>query len=287
MPVVASHGWVALTSLAIVVATALSLACAYAGVSGLARDTALALHVAFAGYGFMGMLALGLSYIVVPMFALSAAPDSRLAQRSCVLAVVALALAGAAAFGVTPRVLRVIAIAVGAVAVGLHLKLMTTALRTGMRRELGRSFRLVRIGWVLLAGSLAAGLAVVLDIHLAGVDTLFGLTLIVGWLLTFLLGILQRIVPFLASMHASGRAPRAPTPSSLTAERPLAIHFWCHLAALGLLALGVAAQSTPLTQAAALSGVAGSVAFAAFFAIVQQRLRSATAAVGPRPLPAA
>ncbi len=287
MPAVAFHGWVALASLAIVVATALSLACAYVGMPGLARDTALALHVAFAGYGFMGMLALGLSYIVVPMFALSAAPDSRMARASCGLAVVALVLAGAAALGVAPRVLRVVAIAAGSVAVGLHLKLMTAALRTGMRRELGRSFALVRTSWGLLAASLAVGLAVTLDAPVAGAGPLFGLTLIVGWLLTFLLGILQRIVPFLASMHAAGRAPRAPTPSSLTAERPLAIHFWCHQAALGLLALGVVAQSTAFTAAAALSGAAGSVAFAAFFVIVQRRLRSATATVGPRPLPAA
>ena len=81
-----------------------------------------------------------------------------------------------------------------------------------MRRELGRSFRLVRIAWVLLVASLAAGLAVVLDIPFAGVDTLFGLTLIVGWLLTFLLGILQRIVPFLASMHAPGASRAHPHP---------------------------------------------------------------------------
>ena len=286
MPMVAFHGWVALTSLVIVVATALSLACAYAGVPVVARDTALALHVAFAGYGFMGMLALGLSYIVVPMFALSAAPDSRMAQVSCGLAAVALALAGAAALGVAPLSLRVVAIALGIAAVGLHLKLMSTALRTGMRHELGRSFTLVRISWVLLAASLAAGLAVTLDVRITGTGTLFGLTL-VGWLLTFLLGILQRIVPFLASMHAAGTAPRAPTPSSLTAERPLAIHFWCHLTAVGLLAVGAVAQSAAVTVAAAVCGGVGGVALAGFFVIVQHRLRSATATVGARPLPAA
>ncbi len=67
--------------------------------------------------------------------------------------------------------------------------------------------------------------------------TLFGITLIGGWLLTFLLGILQRIVPFLASMHKPpGKGPPR-TPSSLTDDRPLAVHFWCHLAALALLAL--------------------------------------------------
>ena len=287
MPAVAAHGWVALASLVVMVVTSLSLACAYAGVPVLARGTALALHVAFAGYGFMGMLALGLSYIVVPMFALSAAPDARMAQASCVLAAVALALAGAAAFGVAPRTLRVAAIGAGMVAVALHLQLMSAALRTGMRRELGRSFKLVRVAWVLLAASLVAGLAVALDAPIDGVDTIFGLTLIVGWLLTFLLGILQRIVPFLAAMHAAGRMPRAPTPSTLTAARPLAIHYYCHLAALALLALGIIAKSTRLAEAAAVAGVTGSVAFAAFFVTVRQRAGLAQAAARPRPLPAA
>ena len=62
----------------------------------------IALHVAFAAYGFMGMLALGLSYIVVPMFALSAAPAERPAWASFALAVLALLLAGAAALGLAP-----------------------------------------------------------------------------------------------------------------------------------------------------------------------------------------
>jgi hypothetical protein len=54
-----------------------------------------------------------------------------------------------------------------------------------------------------------------------------------------------------------------------------------------LLVLGVVAQSTAFTGAAALFGASGSVAFATFFVIVQQRSRAATATVGPRPLPAA
>ena len=272
MPVVVAHGWVALCSLAVVVVTALSLVAAYTGAPGLARGTALALHVAFAGYGFMGMLALGLSYIVVPMFALSATPDPRKALASCALAIVALALAGAAAFGISPPGLRIVAIAAGAMAVGLHLHLMNAALRTGMRRELGRSFKLVRASWVFLAVSLIAGLAVALDAPVAGISALFGLTLIGGWLLTFLLGILQRIVPFLASMHAGPGEGRAPTPSKLTSDRPLAIHFYCHFAALAILALAVVVDSAWLAWAAALTGMVGAGAFAAFFVIVQQRM---------------
>ena len=272
MPAVVAHGWIALVSLAVVLASALSLACAYIGMPGLTRGTALALHVVFAGYGFMGMLALGLSYILVPMFALSAVPAEHKALASCALVVVALALAAAAAFGIAALPLRIAAIGTGAAAVGLHLRMMVVALRTGMRRELGQSFQLVRIAWALLVASLVAGLAVALDAPFAGMGALFGLTLIVGWLLTFLLGILQRIVPFLASMHAARGKRLPPTPSALTAGRPLAVHFHCHLAALALLALAVILESPWVTGAAALIGATGAAAFAGFFVIVVRRM---------------
>jgi hypothetical protein len=96
MPVVVAHGWAALASLIVVIATALALAGAYVGVPMIDRATAIALHVVFAAYGFMGMLALGLSYIVVPMFALSAAPEPAWASFAVALA---LLLAGIAAPG--------------------------------------------------------------------------------------------------------------------------------------------------------------------------------------------
>jgi len=274
MPGVVVHGWAAWVCLLVVLATALALALFWLGVPLLDRATALALHVAFAAYGFMGLLALGLSYILVPMFALSAAPDERLAIASCGLAVAALALAALAAFGVAPQALRVFVIAVAGAAVALHLWQMREALRKGMRRELGRSFTLVRVGWTMLACSLVAALGVVLDAPLGGLVTLFGLLLIVGWLLTFLLGILQRILPFLASMHLARGSKRPPTPSSLSAERPLVVHFSCHLAAVAGLALAVVAESPPIAALAAGVGALGAAAFGVFFVTLQRRMRA-------------
>jgi len=275
------HGWAALGCLLVVLATALSLALMYLGVPLLDRAPALALHVAFAAYGFMGLLALGLSFILIPMFALAAAPDERRAITSCVLAVMALALAALAAFGVAPQTLRVIAIAIGSVAVALHLWLMREALRSGMRRNLGRSFTLVRISWGLLVASLVAALAIVPDAPLDAAPALFGLTLIGGWLLTFLLGMLQRILPFLASMHVARGAKRPPTPSSLSADRPLAIHFFCHLAALTGLALSVVADSPALAAVSAGVGALGAGAFGAFFLILLRRMRASAPAAPP------
>ncbi|MCM5569040.1 hypothetical protein M6I34_00805 [Burkholderiaceae bacterium FT117] len=275
MPAVVAHGWVALAALLATLATGVSLVLANAGLPAPDRGTALALHVALSAYGFMGMLALGLSYILVPMFALSPAPAARPALVSCGLAALALGLAAAAALAPTTAAaaLRAGATLAAAVAIAIHLRLMLRALREGMRRELGRSFTMVRVSWALLAASVPAGLAVALDLPLEGAPTLFGLLLVGGWLLGFLFGILQRILPFLASMHKppGGGPPR--TPSSLTDDRPLAVHFWCHFAALGLLGLAVVLDSPPIAAAAAAVGAVGACAFAAFFAVVVLRMR--------------
>jgi hypothetical protein len=273
MPGVVWHGWAAFASLLVVLATAVALALFWLGVPLLDRAAALALHIAFAAYGFMGLLALGLSYILVPMFALSEAPDERQAIASCGLAVVALVLAALAAFDIAAQPLRVIAILLAGAAVAMHLRLMRKALRGGMRRALGRSFTLVRIAWGCLALSLAAALAVVLDAPLERLSTLFGLTLVFGWLLSFLLGILQRILPFLASMHLARGSRRPPTPSSLSADRPLAIHYASHLVALAGLALAVVADSAGLAALAAGVGTIGAVAFGVFFVILLRRMR--------------
>ncbi|MGE5169082.1 MAG: hypothetical protein ACM3JC_01780 [Rudaea sp.] len=282
MPAVVAHGWVAWVALFVALVAALSLIFAYAGAPAFARDAALALHVPFAAYGFVGMLALGLSYILVPMFALSPAPDVRRALASCVLGAVALVLVAAAAFGTGAAALRLAAIAAGAAAVALHLRLMQSALRSGMRRDRGPAFRLVRLGWAFLALSLALAAGLVAGAPFEALATLTGFALVVGWLLTFLLGILQRIVPFLASMHAARGRHLPPTPSALAAGPALRIHFACHLAALGLLTLGIVGDNTWLVRLAAIAGTAGAGAFAIFFANVIRRMAGTSVRVAGR-----
>ena len=274
MPGVVAHGWTAVVALLLTLASALSLAGTWLGLPVPSRTTTLALHVVFAPYGFMGLLALGLSYILVPMFALADAPSPRLQLASCAFAVVALLLGGLAALEIAPMLLRGGALLAGALAVGLHLGLMRQALRTGMRQELGRSFQLVRLGWAGLVASLILALGLVFEWPLPRLEGWFGLALIGVWLLSFLLGMLQRIVPFLAAMHAGGASRRAPTPSKLTNEQALRIHFGCHLAALAGFALALATDSALLALAAALAGAAGALALCVFFVVVLRRLQS-------------
>ena len=274
MPGVVAHGWAAMAALAVVLGSALSLAGTWLGLPVPSREVTLSLHLVFAPYGFMGLLALGLSYILVPMFALSQTPSERSQLASCALAVAALVLIALAAAGWSPVALRVGAVLVGAVAVGLHLRLMAVALKTGMRRELGRSFLLVKIGWAGLVASLALGLALVLEFPVPRLATWFGLCLVGVWLLSFLLGMLQRILPFLGAMHAAGAGRRAPTPSALAHDRALRIHFACHVAALAGLALAIAADSALLAALAAAVGAVGAAAFFFFYVTLWRRLQT-------------
>lgn len=274
MLTVVTHGWAAVAGLLMTALSGLSLAAAYHGHIGFDRATGVALHLGFAPYGFMGLLVLGFSYILVPMFALSESPALRPALASAGLAVAALALAAAAAFGLQPAALWTLALLAGLVALGVHVWSMTRALRTGLRQRLGRPFVLVRIGWFGLGASLLAALPLALGRGFDRLGSLFAV-LLIGALSSILFGMLSRIVPFLAAMHAQPGRRGPPLPSSLTAERPLALHFGCHLAAFGLLLAAVVIDSAWLVRAAGAAGLVGALAFARFFAVACRRMRAA------------
>src|SRR5262249_37626806 len=148
------------------------------------------------------------------------------------LALSALALGGIGALAGSPAAL-VIALLIGLAAAALHLGLMQGALASGMRKRLGLSFVLIRAAWLLLVLTLIVGLATLNGWAGPNGATLFGFLLIGGWLLTFLLGVLQRILPFLVPMHASRAAGGAPPlMSQLAAAWPLRLHAACHGIAL-------------------------------------------------------
>ena len=75
LPLVVAHGTVSTLALVATLVTGLLAVAGYALGAPVPRATVLTLHLALATYGFMGMLALGLSYVLVPMFALGDSPD--------------------------------------------------------------------------------------------------------------------------------------------------------------------------------------------------------------------
>jgi TRAP-type mannitol/chloroaromatic compound transport system permease large subunit len=122
---------------------------------------------------------------------------------------------------------------------------------------------------------LAVALALALGAPADPWGRVFGVVAVGGWLLGFLFGVLQRILPFLASMHAAQGQKRPPTPSALTPERPLKVHHVCHPAALVLLVVSTIAGSVPLARLAAAVGSVGALAFVVFVVGVTWRLRRA------------
>lgn len=274
MPGVAAHAWVALASLWILLATALLLVAGWLGWPAPGRQVLAPLHLLFAPFGFMGMLALGLSYILVPMFALAHSPRDPVQLGSCALLVAALGGGAASLLLHDAGWLRALAWACALAGVLLHLRAMHTALATGMRKELGRSFVLVKLAWAALVATLMLGGLAGAGADLPRLEGWMVLALL-AWLLAFVTGILQRILPFLAALHAAAGRRRGPTASSLTHEGCLRVHFACHLAAFALLAGALALDSALLARLGALAGLAGALAFAGFCLQLLRRLRRA------------
>ncbi len=264
MPLVVVHGWAASLSLLVLLASALSLAGLYSGIILIDRSAGIGLHVTFAAYGFMGMLVMGFSYILVPMFALADNPAPAWSHLSLGLALFAALVALLVLLDLVAPILFRVAIIAAAVAFLIHVALMERALRTGMRRNLGTSFVLVRLGWACLAASFALALALEMELGVHHAMVLFGV-LLIGGLLTLLMGVLSRIVPFLAAMHAGAGMRRPPTPSNMTVQWPLDIHLYCHCTALTLMLVGVYLDSVWLLRGGTLAGIMGASAYCVFF----------------------
>ena len=264
MPVVVAHGWAALAALAGLAVTGLALVARYEHGLALDHPAFRGAHLVLAAYGFMGLLALGLSQFLLPMLAIARPPTPRSAYAAL----------GTALLGILLALGDYVAAAAlaGLAAAAIHIVSQERSLRARLRPVLGPAFQLVRASWALLLASLALAAAMALGWAPPRAGVLFTVLLVPGWLLTFLLGVLQRIVPFLASVHAGSRAPLA---SALSPQAPLAAHRVLHFAALAGLLAGVALDASWLVQAAAAAGLAGALAFAAFFAGVLSRLKSA------------
>lgn len=238
-----------------------------------------AAHAVLAAYGFMGFLVIGFSHVLVPMLAVAEPAAPGKGRPALVLGAVALALAVAGLLWAQPVAVWA-GIAGGLGASLLHVRLMLSTVARRMRRRLGLSFVLVRLSWALLPLSIVAG-----GLAYAGLvpPALFGVLLLPGWLLTVLLGILQRILPFLASMQTVSACARPASATALVWDVPLKVTTVCHPLALLLLAVGVTAGLPVLMIAAGLVGGIGAIAFLVYAATVGLRAVRHHRTVGPKP----
>lgn len=275
--VVAAYGWSALASLVLLVAVGVTLALNYR-IGILANHQAFALtHIILGGFGFMGLLVIGFSQVLIPMFALAPAPPGRPSWILFVLSIAGIAFAVVGAL-VDSAIVLTLAALIGLCAAVLHLLLMRRVLKSGMRKRLGLSFLLIRGAWIMLPVTLLVGLATIHGLAGPNGGTLFGFLLFGGWLLTFLLGILQRILPFLASMHARPSAGSGPVLlSELASSGSLKVHAVCHAVAILLVAAAIAADMGPLLRLGCAIGFVGAVAFAWFVGEIARRVAAVPA----------
>ena len=259
------HCWVAAAALVIFSAMGLLLAANYefalfSRVSGVAMA-----HFIVAAFGFMGILAFGFSHILVPMFTLAPAPRPLFAHLGLSIAIAAIGMAATGAI-VDHAWLMALGAVLGLIATGLHLNAMQSVLAGRMRKRLGISFLLVKGGWTLLPFTLLVGLLTALGYGNLSGGTLFAFLALFGWLLSFLLGILQRIIPFLATMHAGTKGGRRPTISEIGNDRALGVHAVSHGAAVAIMGAGIVSEQQALLTIGTLLGCLGAVAFTWFTA---------------------
>ncbi|MCC2111597.1 MAG: hypothetical protein KDJ16_06150 [Hyphomicrobiales bacterium] len=273
LALVAAHGWVALLALLAAVVFGLMLAGDYRhGFLGDHSAMGLA-HGIAAVFGFMGLLAFGFSYVLIPMLSLSRVAAGRRGQGALAAAAIATALAIAGLFVGRTEIVAAGFIA-ALIAAALHLSVMTAAMKARMRRRLGISFVMIRVAWAMLALGLLLATAIVLGAPIQNGATLAGFVLAFGWLLTLLLGVLQRIMPFLASMHAAKGPGKPVKVSEIAGERPLTITAYGHFTALAFIAVGILTDFAWTVRLGAVAGAIGAIAFLVFAVGVVRHLKT-------------
>lgn len=208
-------------------------------------------HFILAVFGFMSLLVMGFSYILVPMFALAPAPLEKTGRLSiaCNVTAITVVLVGINTYFIW---VSLIGAALAITGVGLYLYGMIRVYRARMRKRLGMPFLLIRVAWIMLPVSIIWGVVGLAGYWpKSGIETghsLLAVLAIIGWLLTFLTGILQRIIPFLSSMHTSGSGAVPMLVSSIADERLLTVNAIGHLCGLAIVSLGVILDRTMIIE---------------------------------------
>lgn len=267
MAAIMAHCWAAMASLLGLVGLGLMLIVDFE-YGYLDDHMALSIsHFVLAVFGFMSLLAMGFSYILVPMFALAPAPSEKIGRVSIGSNVIALIFILA---GINGHVdlLIMMGIALGLLGTGLYLYSMTKIYKARMRKRLGMPFLLIRVGWIMLFLTLIWAAVGVFDYWPESGHTILATVAIVGWLLTFLIGILQRIIPFLSSMHTSGSGGIPMLASSMANEGYLKLNGLGHLVGLTGIMTGIILDNEYMIMAASAVGFFGALSLLCYMIIV-------------------
>ncbi len=272
-----AFAWAALAALIGVLVTGPALVLHYRyGLFSDARPVAYA-HLVLACFGFLGMFVCGFSYLLVPMFMVRSAPPERSQYLVFVLAMVAIAGTVTALLVAAPAAWVAAATVPGLAAALAYAWQMLSLTARRRSRDAPWSLVLMRVSWVSLPVAVALGGSIALWQVPGRLSVLFAVLLVLGWLLSFVLAIVLRIVPFLASVHAKFHRGRMPLASSLTPRVPAWALVALHCTAVTLLGAGIAFDVEALVRAAGVAGVGAALALASFLGGVFRRARQSGA----------
>jgi hypothetical protein len=204
-------------------------------------------HALLGGVGWLTLLIVGVSYKLVPMFALTHNVDERLGRINLVLfnlAIPSLALALLLDGPIWMRLPLALALATGS---GIYIYDMIRILRRRLRRKLDitlRAFR-VALGYLALSAMLGILLAAgVFDGRLpAGRGAmLYAWSGFAGWIGLTIVGMLHKIVPFLLWMHRYGAkagAERVPLVREMVDARRAEATYWLLNAGIAVVLVGI------------------------------------------------
>lgn len=200
------------------------------------------LHLGWGLLGWVGLLVIGVSYQVVPMFLLTPAYPKRLTARLAGGLFALLTLWSLVTLGGA----EILAPFIGTlIALGFTLFAVTTLrLQKQRRRKLSDVTLLFwRFGMAALLATLAAWLAGQFAPELIGGPAypfLLGMLFVAGFAVSVVNGMLYKIVPFLIWFHLQsqmvGTTAKVPTMKEILPEKMMRRQMWFHFAAAPLLA---------------------------------------------------
>ena len=231
---------VALTGLAGAVGFGVALALAIAHGWAVPLPVLTDLHVGWALGAWAGILLAAMAFVVVPMFQLTPGYPARPSWWFPRLMIGLMLVWALAVYLDSAAAIRIIQAAVALL--GIAFLLLT--LRLQMQRRRARADATYRYWQLGLAGAiLALFMALTATIwpplaDLAGWSPFAGILLLVGGFMSFIIGMLYKIVPFLAWLHLQNQVkPGKPAPnmSKILPEAVMQRQMRAHAAALALL----------------------------------------------------
>lgn len=234
----------------------------------LERLGAIAAHFHLAAFGFAGLTAVGVGSRMLPMLMVAGpAPDRPLRIIGPVGSAGLLVLAAGLLFRFVPAVWAGALLGLGAAA--LFARMVAGFFARRMVRRLEPAFGHVAAGFVCLVAALATGIAqLVLPGFSARGWVIYGVLVVLGWLVVFITGVLYRLFPFIIWLHFYARLGSRRVAAELV-HRPAA---WAALALLAagvaVLVGGVAAGAAGVARAGALSWLTGSVLVAGQYPLI-------------------